>query len=261
MKLWNTYLFKIINKFFLSITFFTSLYAWSHAIHRVVVEDVEEQLHPEIMHKLQHIMGTQSLASWAAWADTQTIYPKAWHFIAWEAIDADCGENDHNIACALDGLIGNTALFKEIPMQHRIALLIHLVVDAHQPLHVDTPGFINPKCYVRYKKPMQLHALIDRSIQGKQLIQLKKILRKKRNTYHITDSSVRQWLKENKPYWDSIYPQYHGDVPYYCIKGYKNIPSISRETMQTISYLMIDRLALSSHRLLHLLHNVLLETE
>lgn len=234
------------------------VYAWSYAIHRSVVEDVEKQLIPGVRERLQQLLGPEPLAFWADWADKQNIYPKSWHHVTWEAIDTSCDPMRDHLACALDALVYKKYGVEYMPLHHRIQLLLHLVIDAHQPLHVDKTGFANPRCYVYIKKKrMNLHQWMDGGVLGGKAAYLSVILPKERiSITQIKNFSSKDVLKENAVYWDMIYPQYQGLVPYYCYKHAKTVPNISKNNQKALAHLMVQRLALASKRLAYILNTM-----
>ena len=166
------------------------LFAWSGKGHAIVAELAESRLTPETRAQVRQLLGDQSLASVSDWADhVKGEFPQSygWHFvdIPESAVGfsetRDCfhpqrnrwntSVDHHN--CVVDRI----EMFARVladqnasPEDRRIALkwLVHLVADAHQPLHavaeahggndIELPVFGSLQCGPH---PCNLHAAWD----------------------------------------------------------------------------------------------------
>lgn len=200
--------------FWFNILIFSVVYSWSHDIHRAVVMDAQTQLTDKAYKNINSILKNEPLYVLAAWADQTNRYPGNWHFVDASEIGMRCRKID-NLYCALQYLLNKSIVIDEAD---RIKLLIHLVVDAHQPLHVDM-GFANTSCYVKAPRRIKLHKWMDaKSLAPVVEIDLASRLRDLRSSMQIKDVNLENILKENAQYWPIIYPDFDGNKPYYCNK-------------------------------------------
>ncbi|MDQ6724381.1 MAG: S1/P1 nuclease [Thermoproteota archaeon] len=128
--------------------------AWGVLGHRIVGQVAESYLTPTAKKEIKKILGTESLAMAANWADfiksdSAMSYLSKWHYV-----DVDGGKSytefmnylksDTNI----DAYTKLNFLIKELKKknlekfkkQMYLRLVIHIVGDIHQPLHVGNPG-------------------------------------------------------------------------------------------------------------------------
>lgn len=236
------------------------IYAWSHVIHRAVAEDVQTQLSPRALSHIQSILGPLPLSYWADWADKTDKYPKNWHYVAINVVEDVCVGQPHDLHCALEYLINSEKSSKSIDEKDRLRLLLHLVVDAHQPLHVDMEHFRNPNCQVRTPNKVGLHQWMDRDALGVradvyEVSQYVKSIRLN-DTGELSLGKPSEWLRENVQYWSSIYPPYEGEVPYYCKFKAKKLPYINEKQKEEVSKIVLLRLSMASVRLAALLNDM-----
>lgn len=240
------------------IFFVPLVYAWSHTIHRAVVDDVQRQLTPKALNTLEEILGPLPLSYWADWADKTKDYPKYWHYVSWEGLTESCVGQPKNLHCALTYLMNKND--DNISSQKdRVRLLLHLVVDAHQPLHVDMKGFANIHCNVSVPKKVNLHQWMDRDAVGVRgdVFEISSWIHSVRMQTKIDQRTPRNWLLENIEHWSSIYPSFQGDVPYYCSKrSHGKLPVISQVQQDKIAEIVILRLAMASQRLAGVLNEL-----
>lgn len=234
------------------------LFAWSGNIHRAVVLDAETQLSMEARVRIHALLGPLPLAYWASWADQSKDYPKFWHYMAIENIEDACETRPQNIRCALERLskVSSQDLWSE---PDRIRLLLHLVVDAHQPLHVDRPGFSNTNCWVLAPKKICLHQWMDQAALGVPQASAQEIqtwIAAQREAMKIRTETPRVWLLENQDEWVWIYPKDSALIPYYCLPGAKDLPRLSQKQQAKIAERSLKRLAQSSVRLAFVLNQL-----
>jgi hypothetical protein len=194
------------------LVFTVNAYPWGGDGHRAIAEAARTQLSPEARAKIEKILGNDDLAAVAGWLDDVRIArrrhtgplrddPEAAEFNArfpandvWHYIDLPVGtttyaesgpfasKNDivHAIHHAIDVLEGHAS---DLTQRQALRVLVHLVGDAHQPLHsaagyydvsdrahpklVSDPAIAATKPHDRggnqlfYDGPLQLHALWD----------------------------------------------------------------------------------------------------
>lgn len=125
--------------------------AWGLTGHRVVAEIAEQHLTRKTKRKLNKIIGTQKLAYWANWSDfikSEPTYKFAdsYHYVN---IEGNLPEKEFLVALentSQDQLYHKALFFiNELKSNRNLTLeqkkeylyfLIHMIGDAHQPLHV-----------------------------------------------------------------------------------------------------------------------------
>lgn len=130
-------------------------WAWGTTGHRIVTEIAERNLTTKAKKNLKKIIGDQKLAYFANWGDFVKSNPDykdkdSWHYLnlegglnkeqCYDAIENSTDRNLYKRAYLLiEDLKNNKELTNE---QQREALyyLIHMLGDAHQPMHVGRPG-------------------------------------------------------------------------------------------------------------------------
>ncbi|MBN8861284.1 MAG: S1/P1 nuclease [Sphingobacteriales bacterium] len=163
--------------FFVLLVCSQSGFAWGVTGHRVVAEIAQRHLSSRARKALKELIGDQSLAYWANWADfvksdSTYRYASRWHYV-----DLPAHLEKDAFVAALKALPGEN-LFSRIPVledqvkdkslshdQRQFALkyLIHLIGDAHQPLHVgrDEDQGGNKISVTWFGKPSNLHIVWD----------------------------------------------------------------------------------------------------
>ncbi len=142
---------KILKKTILVLSisclpFFAS--AWGVLGHRIVGEVADHYLQAKTRLAIKQILGTESLAMTANWADfiksdTSYNYLSSWHYVN---LPADLSAPDVykfleqpgvNIYTKLNEMIGVLKNNKSTQVQKKLALrmIVHLVGDLHQPMH------------------------------------------------------------------------------------------------------------------------------
>lgn len=181
LKLFRRHFFKPA---FLSIALFAPLFSfcWGVTGHRVIAEIAQNHLTKKAKKELHNLIGKETLAQWANWADfiksdTTHTWDKAskWHYVDLPAnLDKEKfiatlkklpGENLYTQIQAMSKQLADHSLSIE---QRQIALrfLIHFVGDLHQPLHVgheeDQGG--NKIKVTWFDKPTNLHSVWDNAL-------------------------------------------------------------------------------------------------
>jgi hypothetical protein len=131
---------------------FQCTFAWGVTGHRVVAEIAQRHLSKKAKKEIKKLIGDQSLAYWANWADfiksdTTHAYDEIskWHYVDLpgniakdsfvNTIHRMPGANLYTQIQAMQQQLSD----KGLPIEKRrmaLILLIHLVGDLHQPLHV-----------------------------------------------------------------------------------------------------------------------------
>lgn len=158
----------------------SSIFAWGTTGHRVVAEIAERNLSRKAKKEIKKIIGDQKLAYWANWPDFVKSDPTwkfadSWHYINM-AGNLDRNAFDQELANSTDANVYKRSLLlieelknKDLPLkekQEKLYYLIHLIGDAHQPLHIGRPDDLGGnKIKVEwFRKPVNLHSLWDSSL-------------------------------------------------------------------------------------------------
>lgn len=147
--------------------------AWGPNGHRVVGRIAENHLSEEARAGVRELLGDESLARAATWADEIRSEPGWDHAAAWHFISIDDGEtleaterSPHgDVLSAMERFEGELR-DPEAPREAKaeaLRFLVHLVGDVHQPLHVgrrrDAGG--NDVLVLWFGEPTNLHTLWD----------------------------------------------------------------------------------------------------
>ncbi len=176
---------RIIVFFFLT-SIPLGAYCWGLTGHRVIAEIAQHHLSAKAKKELRKLIGRESLAEWANWADfiksdTTKTWDNTfkWHYVnmpgnlgSEEYINGLQKLNGENLYAQIKAMAAQLK-DKSLPIAKRqIALrfLIHLVGDLHQPLHVgreeDLGG--NKIAVTWFGKPTNLHAVWDNEMVEQQ---------------------------------------------------------------------------------------------
>jgi hypothetical protein len=169
---------------FLALAPLNEALSWGSAGHSIIAEIAQRRLHPHVLRQIRNLLdGNASLASIAGGADHLVLLrPNTanWHFvnIPYDATsyDAtrDCRETPAG-DCVINAIQRARATLadRSAPKPRRaeaLMFLVHLVGDAHQPLHTvdrdDAGG--NRTMVTFFDRPISLHMLWDVAIIEKQ---------------------------------------------------------------------------------------------
>jgi hypothetical protein len=154
--------------------------AWGVTGHRVVAEIASKHLSKKAKAGLKEILGRESLALWANWADfvkSDSTWNHAyhWHFVDAPGhitkevfMDSLKKQSNKNLYTQIPAMLAEIK-DKSLPLQTRknaLAFLIHLVGDLHQPLHVgrDEDQGGNKISVYWFDKKTNLHSVWDVSL-------------------------------------------------------------------------------------------------
>ncbi|MTG97893.1 MULTISPECIES: S1/P1 nuclease [Myroides] len=158
----------------------TEVFAWGTTGHRVVSEIAERNLTKKAKKEISKIIGKQKLAYWSNWPDFLKSDPSwkfsdSWHYVNLPG-NLDRAAFDEELAKSTDeNLYKRTLLLIEelksdklslVERQQKLYFLIHIIGDAHQPLHIgrleDLGG--NRVKVEWFRKPTNLHSLWDSAL-------------------------------------------------------------------------------------------------
>ncbi len=212
----------------LSVLFPAHLGAWSMTGHRVIAEIAQRNIHPDTNKKINALLDDLPMAYWANWPDfIKSDKTGEWdHTHIWHYVNAP-GDLQKNDFISFIRNIKQDNLYSEIPKladilrdnvsspeQKRIALifLIHLMGDAHQPMHVgreeDLGG--NKVFVLWFNDPSNLHSVWDGKLidyekySYTEYADILNIVSKDRKK-ELRRGSLEDWLFETYTYANEIY--------------------------------------------------------
>jgi hypothetical protein len=229
-----------------AVFFASQISAWGQLGHRVVAGIAERHLTPRSAQSIHALMQGNSLASMSTWSDEYSFrHPEAktsaWHYLnfsdekgKWVLVSGQLKEViNKKIAILKDRKHQG---FEQT--QQALRWLVHLLGDAHQPLHL---GYAKDRggntCYVLwYGKMTKLHAVWDRWLimsMDYSYTELIDILEKKlsREYKPIEKDSFNDWLLvDRRSYLKALYPKH----PHLYCSPNKN--AIKRSAMPKLGY-------------------------
>ena len=158
--------------------------SWGYKGHQTIGYIAERHLTPKAALAIKQLLGNQSLADVATWADQVTRQPEWRHSAPWHYVNLPVGLQRQQFAAAVKNLpkanllqaltqceaeLMNVGTTREQKITD-LKFIVHLVGDAHQPMHVsraeDRGG---NKIQVRFNgRGTNLHALWDSKLLDKQ---------------------------------------------------------------------------------------------
>lgn len=242
------YFFKPTIFLLLLLTIQAQSFGWGQTGHRVIGQIAEWHLSKRTYQQISKILGPESMAMASTWmdeirSDTTYNFTYTWHWVTiptGQQYDQAIQEPTGNAYAALQNII--TALksdtLSSLEEEAYLKMLIHLVGDLHQPLHVGT-GEDRGGNDVQVQwmgEDTNLHSVWDsRMIDSKQLSftelaqhlnrQITKQLRK-----NWQAASLADWLKEAMALRAAVYdiPEDHSLGYHYL---YKNYPIVEQRLL------------------------------
>ncbi|SMC34020.1 S1/P1 nuclease [Moheibacter sediminis] len=202
-------------------------YAWGTTGHRVVAEIAENHLSNKAKKQLKKIIGEQPLAYWANWGDFVKSNPDwkmadSWHYINFPSglSQLDFEENLNNSSdenlykrslIIIDELKNNKNLSLQ-KKQENLYFLIHLIGDAHQPLHIGREEDLGGnKIQVEwFRDQTNLHSLWDTKLvdfQNYSYTEYAEVLdfHDKKFNQNLTHGNLNNWLFDSYQKAEIIY--------------------------------------------------------
>lgn len=189
----------------------TTAFAWGQVGHRVIGQIAEWHLNKRAAKKVKEILGANSLAIVSTWmdeirSDSTYDYTNTWHWVTipdGEQYDLSIQESDGDAYAVVNQLIAGlkSDTLSARQEEEYLKMLVHLVGDLHQPLHVgrgdDRGG--NDIRVQWMGESSNLHRVWDSDmINGKQLsyTELAEHLNRR-----ATNSLVQQWQSATTEQW------------------------------------------------------------
>lgn len=139
---------KLLLLFLLSITTFQQVFAWGQIGHRVVGQIAEWHLNKRAYKQISKLLGAETMAMASTWmdeirSDSTYDYTATWHWVTvptGESYDKSkqeaAGDAYETLQNLITGLKSDTLSIQA--EKAYLKMLIHIVGDLHQPLHVGT---------------------------------------------------------------------------------------------------------------------------
>lgn len=235
---------------FLSINSF----AWGTTGHRIVAEIAENHLSGKAKKQLKKIIGNQPLAYWANWPDFLKSNPDwkmadSWHYINFPSglSQLDFEENlnnssDENLYKRTLILIDELKNHKNLSLQKKqenLYFLVHLIGDAHQPLHMgrekDLGGNKIPIEW--FRDSTNLHSLWDTKLvdfQNYSYTEYAEALdfHDKKFNKNLTQGNLNNWLFDSYLKAEKIYSETKADDKLSFRYNYDNVAILEEQLLK-----------------------------
>lgn len=236
-------------KFTLIIAFFAlnlNAFGWGATGHRAVGLIAERHLSPAVKKKLQKILRGESLAMASTWmddirSDSTYDYTADWHWVTVEngkTYDESLKNPKGDVIMTLERIISELKSKKLTAKQEieHIKMLIHLVGDIHQPLHVgccDDAGGNRVKVKW-FRDDSNLHRVWDSDMIDNTKLSYTELANSismpaKEEIAKLQKTSVRDWAKESMTMRKQVYAIGDGNLGYKY--AYKNMDSAKHRVM------------------------------
>ncbi len=224
-----------------------SAFSWGATGHRATGYIADKYLSNKARKAIQRILNNQSLAMAATWmdeirSDSTYNYLTDWHWVTInDGMTYEQSEKNPNgdIIMTLERIIAELKSKKLSAKEEteRVKMLIHLVGDIHQPLHVgggtDRGG--NEVKVTWFGNNSNLHRVWDSEmIDGTQLsyTELAESLAKPdaAQIKILQSNNIRSWAYESMSYRKQVYNYGNGKLGYQY--AYKNLPAVQERLLR-----------------------------
>jgi len=232
---------------FLSLAASVCAFSWGPTGHRATGLVAEKHLSKKAHKALERILQGQSLAMASTWmdeirSDSTFDYMADWHWVTiqeGETYDKSAKNPNGDIIQTLERVIQElkSGKLNAADEAQRIRILVHLVGDLHQPLHVgggtDRGG--NDVRVTWFRTDSNLHRVWDSDMIDDSRLsytELAESLDKPDATaiQKLQSTSVRDWAKESMDYRSQVYNYGDGRLGY--AYSYKNFPLVRTRLLQ-----------------------------
>lgn len=188
--------------------------AWGVLGHRIVAQIADSYLTNKARRQIQRILGNESMAMCSNWADfiksdSNYNYLSNWHYInlreglAEAAIEAQLKQDTTVNAYTKMNWLAQQLRNKDLPAHQKLLylrLLIHIVGDLHQPLHVGRPEDLggNRIRLSWFNSSTNLHAVWDEKLVEFQQLSYTEYVAA---INHTTKAQRKAWQAEPPSSW------------------------------------------------------------
>lgn len=236
---------KVVSLFTLMIISLT-VFGWGATGHRVTGYIANKHLNKKAKKAIERILEGQSLAMASTWmdevrSDSTYNYMSDWHWVTIPdgmTYEESTKNPNGDIIQTLERIIDELKSKKLSPQKEReyVKILIHLIGDIHQPLHVGRPDRGGNDIKVTwFRADTNLHSVWDDGmIDGAKLsyTELAESLLPPSPEQLVTwqNATVRDWAKESMTYRKQIYDIGSGRLWYEY--GYRNMGTVRERLHQ-----------------------------
>lgn len=222
-------------------------FAWGPTGHRVTGLIAEHYLNAKTKKKIKQLLGQESLALVSTWMDevrndSTHIDMADWHWVTIETgltYDGSKKNPKGDVIMTLERVIAELRSHQLTPQEEMedLKILIHLVGDIHQPLHVgccDDQG--GNKARVKwFRNESNLHRVWDSDMIDDSKFSYTELVQAlgepdKSMVTTWQKSTVRQWVVESMGYRSQVYAIGEGSLGYKY--NWKNFPIVKLRLMQ-----------------------------
>ncbi|MEO5976370.1 MAG: S1/P1 nuclease [Chryseolinea sp.] len=225
----------------------STTFAWGPTGHRATGLIAEGYLTKKAKKELLRILQGQSVAIASTWmddirSDSTYDYAEDWHWVTiqdGESYDQSVKNPHGDIIQSIETIITELKSKKlnAIKEREHIKILIHLIADIHQPLHVgggnDRGG--NDVKLRWFSSDSNLHRVWDSQMIDDTHLSYTElanaIVRPDAVTIaSLQKSSVRDWANESMMYRKQVYDYGNGKLGY--VYSYKNVPTVNKRILE-----------------------------
>jgi len=222
-------------------------YGWGPTGHRTVALIAEKHLTSKARKNIAKVLGQQSLAEVSTWmdeirSDSTYDYMTDWHWVTIEngkTYDQSPKNQKGDVIATLERIIAELkkhALDKKTETEY-LKILVHLVGDIHQPLHVgccDDQGGNRVKVKW-FGRDTNLHTVWDSNMIDDTKLSFTELVGflgepDLASVISLQKNSVREWADESMSFRKRVYDIGDGNLSYKY--SYKNFPIAKQRMLQ-----------------------------
>lgn len=248
-------------------------WGWSRKGHQLIAAIAAQHITPNTAHVVDALLQHQSMVDVSDWADRirRSRRYLTWHYATLSQPNAPLTNHEGQLYGAIYNclhVLNPRAKHSDQERKTALKLLIHLVADAHQPLHVgngqDKGGNL---CRVRWfsrKKPVNFHKIWDDFLVKSLLVNTPYLVAESKHLpqQQITmwqSTPIAQWFVESRSLHARIYP--HTSSPF-CQRFPKKLkpqtlPHLGKTYVTQMTPIVKKRLLQGGLRLAYLLNQTL----
>lgn len=238
---------RVLALSFFIIFFSQEVFAWGATGHRVVGQIASQHLSSKAKKKIKALLGQESLAMAGPWmddirSDSTFDYMTDWHWVTVEtgqSYEQSKKNPNGDVIMTLERVIAELKIHKLDKDQEimYLKILVHLVGDIHQPLHVgccDDQG--GNKVKVKwFGRDTNLHSVWDSYMIDDTKLSYTELAASLGNPDKTTKAqwqkaTVRDWATESMGYRTQLYAVGSGKLSYKY--AYTNMPEVKMRLLQ-----------------------------
>ncbi|HEU0122924.1 MAG TPA: S1/P1 nuclease [Bryobacteraceae bacterium] len=225
-------------------------FAWGKTGHRVVGQIAENHLSPKAAQAVRNLLGPDSLAEVANWADEIRSDPAwksadPWHYVnipdgqQYETMDKNPAGDIYTALKRFEATLRSADAPKEQRIQ-ALKFLVHMIGDLHQPLHAgkreDLGGNRVSVHWFRSVEATNLHSVWDDLLIEQEKLSFTEWTR---FLDHPTDAEIKEWQSTGYSEWMSESQKlrercydFKPELPLSYDYVYKSMPIVKQRLLQ-----------------------------